>query len=111
MRKGPEKVGMANLVQTRLPIEALLSFCRRNGVQELWAFGSVLGEDWRPDSDVDLLVRFLPGREPELEEMFALQDELGQMVGREVDLIEASSVTNPFVRKHIREHRVQIYGA
>jgi predicted nucleotidyltransferase len=99
------------LVQTRLPIDELVSFCRLNGVQELWAFGSVLNDEWRPDSDVDLLVRFLPCREPELEEMFTLQEELAKLVGREVDLVEAASVVNPFVRKHIREHRVQLYAA
>lgn len=99
------------LLQSRLPISELASFCHRNGVQEFWAFGSVLGDDWRPDSDVDLLVRFLPDRDPDWDKFFALQEELAALVGREVDLIEASSVTNPFVRKHIREHRVLIYAA
>ena len=74
----------------------------------MWVFGSVL-DDWRPDSDVDLLVRFQPGLDPFLR--FDLEQELEQMLGREVDLIDADSVTNPFVRKHIREHRVQIYAA
>lgn len=74
----------------RLPVEQFLAFCRRNPIQQLWVFGSVL-DDWKPESDVDLLV--------------------AQMVGRTVDFVDADSVENPFVRKHIREHRVLLYGA
>lgn len=92
----------------RLPIEDLRSFCRRNPIQEMWVFGSVLA-DWGPDSDIDLLVRFLPEQDGFLR--LELEEELEQMLGRKVDLVEAESVINPFIRKHIREHRVQIYAA
>lgn len=92
----------------RLPVEELRQFCRRQPIQEMWVFGSVL-DDWRPDSDVDLLVRFLPDQDVLLK--FDLEEELEKMLGRKVDLVEADSVTNPFIRKHIREHRVQIYAA
>ena len=96
------------LLRERLPVEELRSFCLRNPIQVMWVFGSVL-DDWRPDSDVDLLVRFLPDQDSFLR--FDLEEELEQMLGRSVDLIEVDSVSNPFVRKHIREHRVQIYAA
>ncbi|MBT9587823.1 nucleotidyltransferase domain-containing protein [bacterium] len=96
------------LLRERLPVEELRNFCLRHPIQEMWVFGSVL-ENWRPDSDVDLLVRFLPNQDVFLR--FDLEEELERMLGRKVDLVEADSVSNPFVRKHIREHRVQIYAA
>lgn len=98
------------IVQERLPVDQLLAFCRRNFVSELWAFGSVLN-DWKPESDVDLLVRFLPDHTPEYFDFCELQNELTEMVGRKVDFVQADWVENPFIRKHIREHRVLIYGS
>ena len=97
------------ILKERLPLDELLDYCR-HPIKELWVFGSVLG-DWRPDSDVDLLVRFWPGEEPELMEIFQMEEELAGLLRRKVDLIQADSVTNPFVRKHIRERRVQVYAA
>ena len=88
-------------------MDKLRDFCTRHPVQEMWVFGSVL-DDWQPDSDVDLLVRFLPDWDPL--SFFDMEEELEAMLGRSVDLIEADSVTNPFVRNHIREHRVKIYA-
>lgn len=99
---------LPQLLLERLPIEKLRQFCELQPIQEMWVFGSVL-DDWRPDSDVDLLVRFLPGQDVFLK--FDLEEELEKMLGRKVDLVEADSVTNPFIRNHIRKHRVQIYAA
>ena len=99
---------LPQLLLERLPVEELRQFCRRQPIQEMWVFGSVL-DDWKPDSDIDLLVRFLPEQDVFLK--FDLEEELEKMLGRKVDLVEADSVTNPFIRKHIREHRVQIYAA
>lgn len=96
------------LLRERLPVEELRKFCLRHPIQEMWVFGSVL-DDWRPDSDVDLLVRFFPDQDVFLR--FDLEEELEQMLGRKVDLVEADSVANPFVRQHIRDHRVKIYAA
>ncbi|ODT63460.1 hypothetical protein ABS71_14280 [bacterium SCN 62-11] len=96
------------LLLERLPVEDLRQFCKRNPIQEMWVFGSVL-DDWRPESDIDLLVRFQPDQDIFLK--FDLEEELEKMLGRKVDLVEADSVVNPFIRKHIREHRVKIYAA
>lgn len=63
----------------------------------MWVFGSVL-DDWRPESDIDLLVRFQPDQDIFLK--FDLEEELEKMLGRKVDLVEADSVVNPFIRKH-----------
>ncbi len=72
-------------------------------------FGSVLGSDFRPDSDVDILVEFEPGRVPGF--AFAgLQDELSQMIGRTVDLHTPGSLSRHFREKVLREAQVH-YGS
>ena len=64
---------------------AIAEFCRRNGIRKLALFGSVLGDEFRPDSDVDVLVEFENGKTPGFH-FFGLQDELSEMIGRNVDL-------------------------
>lgn len=66
--------------------EALQAICRRYGVLRLSLFGSVLRDDFTPESDVDVLVEFLPGKTPSLLSLGGMQMELTQMIGREVDL-------------------------
>ena len=68
-----------------IPPDRLADFCRRNHIRRLSLFGSVLRDDFRPDSDVDVLVEFEPGHTPGLK-FIALQDELSQLLGRDVDL-------------------------
>ena len=59
--------------------------CRRHHIIRLSLFGSVLREDFRPDSDVDVLVEFEPGKTPGFS-FIDIQDELSNMIGRKVDL-------------------------
>jgi hypothetical protein len=61
------------------------AFCRRNFIRRLAVFGSVLRSEFRPDSDVDVLVDFEPGHTPGLK-FFALERELSELIGRPVDL-------------------------
>ena len=61
-------------------------FCRRNHVRRLALFGSILREDFRADSDVDVLVEFEPGGAPGLLRMAGLEMELSALLGRKVDL-------------------------
>ena len=75
--------------------EKIAEFCRRNHIRRLAFFGSVLRGDFRPDSDIDILVEFEPGRVPGLG-FFALQDDLGQMLGRRVDLHTPASLSSYF---------------
>ncbi len=65
--------------------ERIATFCRENHIARLAWFGSVLRDDFGPDSDIDVLVEFEPGRTPGLA-FFRLQDELSEIVGRKVDL-------------------------
>ena len=64
----------------------LADFCQRHGVARLSVFGSILRDDFGPDSDVDMLVEFLPGRTPGIVGFGQMILELSDMVGRQVDL-------------------------
>ncbi len=80
-----------------IPLPAIHGFCRRHGIRRLALFGSVLGDAFRPDSDVDVLVEFHPGRTPGLA-LIDIEDELsGLLGGRHVDL-----VTPKFLNRRIR---------
>ena len=65
--------------------EQIAEFCRRNHIRRLALFGSVLRDDFRPDSDVDVLVEFKPGARTGLA-FFRMQRELSEIIGRPVDL-------------------------
>jgi predicted nucleotidyltransferase len=95
-----------------LPIEIdtrqLAQFCRRSHIRRLAVFGSALRDDFRPESDLDLLVEFEPGRTPGLA-FFELQDQLTEMFGRRVDLNTANSLSRHFRDRVVAEAET-IYG-
>ena len=68
-----------------IPKDDLDAFCRRNGVRRLSLFGSILRDDFGPESDIDVLVEFQPGTRLGLR-FFTLERELSAMFGRKVDL-------------------------
>ena len=70
-----------------LPQDRIAEFCRRYYIRRLSLFGSVLREDFRPDSDVDVLVEFEPGYEPGFFGLARMERELSELFGgRKVDL-------------------------
>lgn len=71
--------------QIPIPRDRIAAFCRRHHIRRLSLFGSVLRSDFRPDSDVDVLVEFEPGHVPGLA-FFAMEEELSDIFGRKVDL-------------------------
>src|SRR3954463_2005015 len=75
------------MARARIPIpaDALADFCRRHHIRRLSFFGSVLRDDFRPDSDIDVLVEFEDGHVPGLA-FFAMENELAGILGRPVDL-------------------------
>lgn len=75
----------------------LAEFCRRHCIRRLAFFGSVLRDDFGPDSDIDVLVEFEPGHVPGLG-FFSMEEELGQILGRKVDLN-----TPGFLSPHFRD--------
>ncbi len=91
----------------RGPLEA---FCRRHHVRRLALFGSVLRDDFGPESDVDILVEFEPGHVPGFA-FFDLQDELSRLVGRRVDLNTPGFLSPYFRDDVIREAEVLVDAA
>ena len=98
----------------RIPREELAAFCQRWQVAELARFGSVLREDFGSDSDVDVLVRFVPGAQRTLFDLVEMQEELGRILGRPVDLVSRRGVEmsrNYLRKKAILESAEVIYAA
>lgn len=83
-----------------IPDDQLDAFCHRHGVARLSLFGSALRDALRPDSDVDLLVSFLPGRTPGLFAFSRMEQELSEMFGRRVDLRTAEDLS-PYFRGEV----------
>ena len=99
---------------TDLPIQEIGEFCQKWGIVELALFGSVLREDFRPDSDIDVLVTFARGARQQLADLMRVEDELGAILGRRVDLVERDAVErseNYIRRRHILRSAEPIYVA
>lgn len=69
-----------------IPVDGIAAFCQRHGIVRLALFGSVLRDDFRPDSDIDVLVEFGADSIPDFFRYIDMQDELGHIFGRESDL-------------------------
>ena len=95
----------------RLPREPLRAFCGKWRVRELAVFGSALREDFAADSDVDFLVRFKPDAPWDLWDLTDMREELRDLVGREVDLVEQEALRNPHRKREILGTREVIYAA
>jgi predicted nucleotidyltransferase len=100
--------------QLEFPVDRITAFCHRWGVRELALFGSALRDDFRPDSDVDVLVSFLPGVKPTLGDLDGMARELEDLFGRPVDLVERRAVEqspNYLRRQKILSTAEVVYGA
>ena len=87
-----ERVTRLQNLQINLPYEAIADFCRRWKILRLEVFGSVLRDDFRPDSDLDFLVSFAPDSNWSLFDLVRAEDDLSEIVGRKVDLVEREPV-------------------
>jgi hypothetical protein len=85
-----------------VPLEQIDSLCRAYGIRRLAVFGSVLRDDFRLDSDVDVLVEFQPGTRVGLA-FIRIQDELSTVFGRSVDLHTPASLSKYFRDQVLRE--------
>lgn len=90
--------------------ERVEAFCRKWRVRELSVFGSVLTEDFRSDSDVDVLVVYENGARRDLWDHLHAEEELTAILGRKADLVEKKAVRNPFRRHHILTNREIVYA-
>ncbi len=88
----------------------IAEFCRRNHIRRLALFGSVLRDDFGPDSDIDVLVEFDPGHVPGLA-FFTMQAELSELLGRRVDLNTKAFLSRRFRDQVSREAEVQYDAA
>ena len=94
----------ATIPQIDIPYDKIAEFCRKWKVVEFALFGSVLRDDFRPDSDVDVLVTFAPDSRRSLFDHVDMQDELGSILNRKVDLVNRRAIErsqNYIVRKEI----------
>jgi len=87
--------------------ERIAEFCRRHRIRKLALFGSVLREDFRPDSDVDVLVEFEPGQEPGLIRLAGMEYELSEILGRKADLRTPEDLSPSFRAAVVAEAEVQ----
>ena len=80
----------------RVPSEAVAQFCRRHHIRRLSFFGSVLRDDFGPDSDIDVLVDFEPDARIGLIRMARIEIDLSDMIGRKVDLRSPGDLSRHF---------------
>ena len=93
-----------NKVKLKIPKVKIAEFCKRWKVSEFAIFGSALRGDFRPDSDIDVLIAFAPQAHVTLFDMVRMQDELKAIFGREVDLISKRGVENS--RNYLRRKAI-----
>lgn len=92
-----------------IPRKKIASFCERWGVTEFSLFGSVLRDDFRPESDVDVMLVIKPDAPIGLMELAVMKIELQEMFKRPVDLIEKEGLRNPYRRREILRTAKVIY--
>ena len=101
---------MAAFDGIEIPREAVARFCRRHGIRRLSLFGSILRDDFGPDSDIDVLVEFEPGARVGLR-FFTIERELSRLLGRKVDLNTRGFLSRYFRDKVLAEAVVQYDAA
>lgn len=87
------------------------AFCRKWKIREFALFGSVLRDDFRPDSDVDVLVEFETDAAHSLFDHVRMESELTLIFGRNVDLVEKAAMRNPYIRRHALAHAEVVFAA
>jgi predicted nucleotidyltransferase len=97
-----------------LDTEAVRDFCRKWKIRELSIFGSVLRDDFGPESDVDFLADYDEDAEWDLSDLMDMRDELAAIVGREVDLLTRAGVeasSNRLLKREILSKLERLYAA
>lgn len=93
-----------------LPIDGMIAIAKRYGVREMALFGSVLRDDFGPDSDVDVLVDFDPQARTSLFDFVHLKLELSDLVGRQVDLVEKAGLKR-FIQPEVLRTMQVVYDS
>lgn len=92
------------MAHLNLPQEKIKAFCRKWQITQLALFGSAIRDDFRPDSDVDVLVTFDPDARWTLLDHVDMQDELGAILERDVDLVSRRGIEQS--QNHIRRREI-----
>jgi hypothetical protein len=93
-----------------LPEPEIAEICRRYQIKQLAIFGSAARGETRPDSDIDLLVEFLPGAQVDLLQHFAAEREFSELLGRKVDLVSKRALRSA-LREEVLSQARHIYAA
>jgi len=101
-------------IQIEVPRERIAEFCKKWRIREFAFFGSVLRDDFGPDSDIDVLVTFAPEARHTLFDLVDMEDELRELFGRDVDLVSRRGIEagrNPLRKTAILESAEAVYAA
>lgn len=101
---------LPSIIRDNLP--RLYAICRKHYVKRLWVFGSVVRDDFRPDSDIDILYEFDLEQMPDKEYLghfWGIWDDLELIFGRKVDFVHYPSLKNPYLKAAIDQSKVLIY--
>lgn len=103
---------LATAIEERLKASPfqIAEFCQRWNIIELALFGSILRDDFRPDSDIDILASFSPDSCWNIFDLMQIQEQLEKMLCRPVDLTQKSQIANPFSRAEILKSHFVIYS-
>lgn len=102
---------MKSQLKIDVSMDEIKDFCSRWRITEFSLFGSVLRDDFRPDSDVDVMVSFEEAAGWSLFDIVDMEDELKSIFGRDVDLVEKGAIRNPFRRHSIMNNREILHAA
>lgn len=103
-------INAMSIVAIQLPLDAIAALCKAHAVRRLALFGSVLRNDFGPQSDVDVLVEFAPGQAPGLFGFAALERELSELLGREAHL-HTPAMLGPAFRDQVLQTAAVQYAA
>jgi predicted nucleotidyltransferase len=95
---------MTSPSKINLPTEQISAFCKKWQVTELALFGSVLRDDFRPDSDIDVMVQFHPDAHPTFSTLDQMEAELKTLCDRDVDLVTRQGIESS--RNYLRRHEI-----
>ncbi len=98
---------MVSRIHIEVPSEGIAEFCKRNHVLKLSFFGSVLREDFRPDSHVDVLVEFEPGHPVGFIRLASMEIDLSGLLGRKVDIRTPADLSRYFRHEVLQSAQVQ----
>jgi hypothetical protein len=94
-----------------IPRDEIIKFCQKWKISEFALFGSVIRDDFGPESDIDVCVTFAQDAHPDLYDLAVMEDELHEIFKRNVDIVEKAGLRNPFRRREILNNLEIVYAA